>query len=238
MPQYSFQNIGAQKTQPDAPMSVQQLPQVSQMDIATATIASQSSMSGGKIQYTQAQQTPSQIPSVTLTPQIMQLLATAGLLTQQPNQLNPLIQQQQQPTSVPQTFPTGVQQMQTDQQAPSAQIELLKQYLQIAVSNQQLQAGTQAVSNPVITNNDPNMQAQNQEMASLGSFDQNLLQSILQGDSPMVSFESFEGLSGNVNELNYDPNIAGFETVGADTGIQNSQQQLDETAAAVQNLNG
>lgn len=239
MPLYSYQNIGSQKVQPDVTMAniVQpQQPQVSQLDMATATIASQSGMSGGKIQYT-----PGQIPSVTLTPQILQLLASANLLTtQQPNQMNPVLQQQL-PTSAAQTFQsdTGMQHMQTDQQPQTnPQIELLKQYLLQAVATQQGQAGAQGVANPVMTNNDPNMQAQNQDMSSLGSLDQSLLQSIFQGDSPMVSFESLEGLTGNIAELNYDPNIGGFETVGGDSSAQSSQQQYDETTAAVQNLNG
>lgn len=244
VPQYSFTNIGAQKIQPDVSMPTlmsPQQPQLSQMDVGTATIASQSSMSGGKIQYTPAQPATTQIPSVSLTPQLIQLLASSGLLTaQQPNQSNPVLQQQQQQQQhVPQTFQDGgMQQMQTDQQAPNPQLELLKQFMQTIASQQQGQAA-QGVTNPVITNNDPNMQPQNQEMTSLSSLDQNLLQSFLQGESPMVSFESFEGLSGNIADLNYDPNIAGFETVGGDSNSQNSQQQqYDETSAAVQNLNG
>lgn len=214
-------------------------PQMAEIDVASATMASQSSMSGGKIQYTPEQLPTNQVPSVTLTPQILQLLASSGLLTsQQPNQSNPLLQaQQQQPA--PQTFQpnAGMQQIQTAQQPPNPQIELLKQYLLHALSNQQGQTGNQASNNPIVTNTDPNMQSQNQEMSSLGSFDPNLLQSFLT-DSPMVSFEGYDGLNSNITDLNFDPNIAGFETVGGDSSAQSSQQQYDEASAAVQNLNG
>lgn len=221
------------------------MPQAQAMDIGTATMASTSGMSGGKMQYTQQPQ--NQVPSVTLTPQLLTLLASSGLLTaNQPNQSNTMLQQQQQQPTTQQVQPTVSQSFQSDagaqqqqQQQANPQIELLKQYLmqQMTLQQQGQNGSNQAASGPLMTGNDPNMQGQNQEMNSLGSlnFDQNILTSILQGESPMLSFESFEGLSGNITDINFDPNVAQFETVGGDAS---SQQQFDETTTAVQNLNG
>lgn len=244
VPQYSFNNIGAQRSMPDVSM-----PQMSQMDIASTTIASQSSMSGGKIQYTpvSVQQTASQVPSVTLNTQLLQLLAASGVLTaQQTTQPSPVLQQQvnqsnlllqhQHLQSGAQTFPTQVsmQQAQPEQQISNPQVEIIKQYLQQIIANQTASAGAGA---QMSTNNDVSLQSQNQEMASLGSLDPAILQ-MLQGESPMISFDSLEGLAGNITDFNYDQSVAGFETVGGDSSTASSQQQYDETASAVQNLNG
>ncbi|KAL4237781.1 hypothetical protein ACF0H5_002493 [Mactra antiquata] len=244
VPQYSFANIGSQ--QPSASLSMAAMSLAQPMDMGTATIASSNGMSGGKIQYTQP--TQSQLPSVALTPQILQLLASSGILTaQQQNQPNPLLLQQQQqqqmgnqdqvqqpPVSQPFQHDPGSQQQQQQTQV-NAQAELLKSLM---LQLQQGQTGiSQATSGPLLSGNDPNMQGQNQEMNSLGSlsFDQNLLNSIMQGESPMISLESVEGLGGIITDLTFDQNVAQFETVGGD---QSSQQPYDETSAAVQNLNG
>lgn len=246
MPQYSFNNIGAQKPMLDVTMQQS----MAQMDVSATTIASQSSMSGGKIQYNTplTTQQSGQVPSVTLTPQILQLLLTSGgLTTQQPGQPNPVLQQQQQQQQMSHPNPmmqqhqppllqsfqteTGMPQAQPDQQLPTDP-EVLKQYLQ-----QILQAANIPTSTQMATNTDTSMQSQSQEMNSLSSLDPNIL-SLIQGDSPMISFGSLEALSGNITDLNYDQSVAGFETVDGDGTPSSSQQQYDETVSAVQNLNG
>lgn len=232
--------------------------QVSQMDVtATTNITTQNNMSGGNVQYTpvsspqqpqQQQQQAGQIPSLALNQQLLQLLAGAGIgnqqqQQQQTGQLDPLLQQIPQPTIQPNTLlqnqaPDPQQQLQQQQQ------QELMRLLQQALLNQQQgnQANPSQNINPLVDNQtvtDPNQQQNNQEM-SLGSFDPSMLQSLIGGDSPMISFSSLEGLVGNVLNQDYDPNVgnvAGFETVGEDSNGQALQQQFDETTAAVQNLN-
>ena len=220
-----------------SPMQMQY--NTNQMDVTASTIASQNIMSGGKLQYTPVTPQPqaSSIQSINLNQQLLQLLQSAGVMAQQqpnhqPNVTVPqqlMAQQNFQPTQSPQ---------QPDQSAFNPLAEVFKQLLVQAQANQG-QNLNQVGENPqLLTNHDPNLQdGQNQEMNSLGSvsLDQNLLQSIMAASGGNeISFDSLEGLSG-LSNLDYDPNVAGFETVGGDGG--SSTQQYDETTTAVQNLN-
>jgi len=221
IPHYSLANLGAPSAQAGSPMSLPTPGYGSSQPLdMNATIMSQTSLSGGKMQYTppvsQAQSTPGQ-SQIQLQQQLIQMLAA-----------NLLLQQQQ---SSQQTSMAG--QMSNSQ---VDQTEQLKSMLSMLASQGGMAASGQQ-SNALVAGSDPNMNPQNVDMMSLGSMDPSMLEALINQvgtDSPMVSFSSLDALTGNPNELNYDPNVAGFETVGDSS--QGSQQQYDETAAAVQNI--
>ena len=224
IPHYSLANLGAPSAQAGSPMSLPTPGYGSSqpMDM-NSTITSQTSLSGGKMQYTppvsQAQQTPGQ-SQIQLQQQLISMLA-ANLLMQQ--------QQSSQQTSMPSQMPNS----QVDQ---TEQLKSMQTMLSMLASQGGMAASGQQ-SNVLVAGSDPNMNPQNVDMSSLGSMDPSMLEALINqvgGDSPMVSFSSLDALTGNPNELNYDPNVAGFETVGDSS--QGSQQQYDETAAAVQNI--
>ena len=216
IPHYSLANLGAPSAQAGSPMSLPTPGYGSSqpMDM-NSTITSQTSLSGDKMQYTppvsQAQQTPGQ-SQIQLQQQLIQMLA-ANLLSQQ--------------TSMPSQMPIS----QVDQ---TEQLKSMQTMLSMLASQGGMAASGQQ-SNALVAGSDPNMNPQNVDMTSLGSMDPSMLEALINqvgGDSPMVSFSSLDALT--PNELNYDPNVAGVETVGDSS--QGSQQQYDETAAAVQNI--
>jgi len=218
MPQYTINNLNPTISMgmPTTSLLGGQTVSFGDVDLQQTTMASQATLSGGNMQYTpiSSQQviSPPQAPlhqpinqapqSLPLNPHTIQMLAQSGLFNaQQPSQ-----------APVPQQQGTDVQQQQN---------ELLKQILLQVLTNQggqqpQQQINQQAHTIPVSTS-DPNMQSV--EMPSLNSLDQNLL-SLMTGESPMASlagFSGFDGLSGT--DLDCDPNVAGFETVGGDSNV-------------------
>ena len=85
--------------------------------------------------------------------------------------------------------------------------------------------------NPV-SQSDPNLQqVQNQDMPSLGSLENY----INTADAQMVSFGSLDSFGGNVGNLDFDPNVAQYETV--DDNSRMSTRTDEETMAAINNLN-
>lgn len=217
MPQYSLQNLNPSSqpqpslTMPNVSLLSDQSIAIGQMDTNT-TIASQNSTSGGNVQYTPVssqQQTLAQPQAPNLV-QGMQAFQLLQQLTQtsQPNQVL------QQPVQ------QGVESNPAIQQVAQIILALATQINQGQQGQgQQLQQVSMQNNLPVSTS-DPNMQSV--EMPSLSSFDPNLMQSLMNGESPMTSlggtFGSFDGLSGA--DLDCDPNVAGFETVGGDSNVQ------------------
>lgn len=214
MPQYSLNNLNPQPslTLPNASLMMGSMSYASELDTNT-TLASTAGMPGGTMQYTPVtNQQPVSQPQVQpaapgLNNNAIQLLLQSGLLNS--NQQN----QQAEATA-------SVQQPAVD---TSTQNEVLKQLLVQVLANQlhgqgqQVQPVQQQHQNTLPVNTgDPNMQSV--EMPSLGSLDQNYLASLMTGESPMTSlagnFGSFDGLANA--DLDCDPNVAGFETVGGE----------------------
>lgn len=221
MPQYSINNLNPMPSlsMPNSSLLGGQSVSLSDLDMST-TIASQAGLSGGNMQYTpvtsQQVLSPPQpqpvnpAPALTLNQQTLQMLAQSGLFSSQTSQPNSVVQPQQ-----------GIDTAASNQAADTQQQqnELLKQLLFQMLTNQ---AQQQQVNQPAVTvqvsAGDPNMQSV--DMPSLNSLDQNIIQSLMTGESPMTSlgaFNSFDGLSGP--DLDCDPNVAGFETVGGDTNV-------------------
>lgn len=184
----------------------------------TTTIASHDGLSGGNVHYTSVSnqqvlsppqpQQPPMNPASTLpvNQQTLQMLLQSGFFASQTSQQSPVVQVQQ-----------GIAAT-AGPQAVDTQNELLKQLLfQILANQGQAQQLNQQTATIPVSAGDPNLQSV--DMPSLGSLDPNIMQTLLTGESPMTSltagFSSFDGLSGP--DLDCDPNVAGFETVGGDT---------------------
>ena len=73
-------------------------------------------------------------------------------------------------------------------------------------------------------------------MSSLGSLD-NVLQNYMGDGGEMVSFESFGSMSGAIGNIEFDPNVAQYETVDESSRMSSSTRTDDETMAAINNLN-
>ena len=87
-----------------------------------------------------------------------------------------------------------------------------------------------------VSQSDPNLQqAQNQDMPSLGA-SLGSLENYIGTDAQMVSFDSLGSFPGNVGNLDFDPNVAQYETVD-DNSRMSTTRADDETMAAINNLN-
>ena len=202
-----------------------------QPEITASTISASTSLSGGKLQYTPQQNAQAATQPPLNVQQILGLLQNA------------LIQQGNIPAS---TATSAQAPMQPNPPPQNPAASSASANMDISRLFQTLQQSASAGNNEnrgfnqnIMSQNDPNLQqAQNQDMTSLGSID-NVLQSYM-GDSPMVSFDSLGSLSGaigNVGNLDFDPNVAQYETVDESSRMSTGTRGDDETLAAINNLN-
>ncbi|XP_052276378.1 putative transcription factor p65 homolog isoform X2 [Dreissena polymorpha] len=227
LPQYSLNNLGAHPQSMNSVMSVAgyQVSQPSFMD-QSSPMGSQSNLVSNKLHFNpvttqvpQVQPSLAQAPQFTLNAQAIQLLMSHGYLnnSQQPaTQSNPVLPQ---PVQLPvQSQPPIQQDVQGNQ--VQDQIKLLLQMLAQQQNQSQMGAGNQPTNTPFITSNDPSFQGTSLD---LSSFDQNVLQSLLAGESPMISLGELEG------DLSYDQGVAGFETVGTDGSSSQGSHMYDDS---------
>lgn len=227
IPQYSFNNTGAQG-QSEYPMSYTPASAVgpSQPEITASTITASTSLSGGKLQYTPQQNTQTGTQPNLNVQQILGLLQNA-LMQQAQAPQNPETSSAQAPVqqSAPQLNPPA------SNAAQSVDLTRLFQTLQNASAGNNENRG---FNQNIVSQNDPNLQqTQTQDMTSLGSID-HVLQSYM-GDSPMVSFDSLGSFSGG--QIDFDPNVAQYETVDESSRMSTGTRTDDETMTAINNLN-
>lgn len=194
-----------------------------QMDL-TSSVASQATMSGGKVQYTIPMTTVQQQPQVPLTPQLLQLIC------------NGLNFQGAPPASPQQQFSSHTLQPGSDQSMNQQQNEILSQLVNAlsAQGQQSMVPPNQSGDNSAVSMNvDTSLMSQPQEHSLNSLLTQDLLSNLMHGESPMVSFGSLD------MNLECEQNVAGFETVGEDSNLSSSQpqQHYDEASTAVQHLN-
>ena len=202
-----------------------------QPEITASTISASTSLSGGKLQYTPQQNAQAATQPPLNVQQILGLLQNA--LIQQgniPANTATSAQAPMQPNPPPQNPAAS---------SASANMDISRLFQTLQQSASAGNNENRGFNQNIMSQNDPNLQqAQNQDMTSLGSID-NVLQSYM-GDSPMVSFDSLGSLSGaigNVGNLDFDPNVAQYETVDESSRMSTGTRGDDETLAAINNLN-
>ena len=234
MPQYSFNNTGAQpQSQADYPMSYTPASATTQNqpEITASTISATTSLSGGKLEYTpqhNIQQTQQQQQPQPNMQQILGMLQTAliqaghippnqaGAMPQNPVTSAP-VQMAQNPSPQNPSASTG---------ASSVDINRLFQTLQSASASSGDNVGYNQIA---VSQSDPNLQQGQTQDISLGS-----LENYINADTQMESFGSL-GSFNNVGNLEFDPNVAQYETV--DDNSRMSTRTDEETMAAINNLN-
>ena len=234
MPQYSFNNTGAQpQSQADYPMSYTPASATTQNqpEITASTISATTSLSGGKLEYTpqhNIQQTQQQQQPQPNMQQILGMLQTAliqaghippnqaGAMPQNPVTSAP-VQMAQNPSPQNPSASTG---------ASSVDINRLFQTLQSASASSGDNVGYNQIA---VSQSDPNLQQGQTQDISLGS-----LENYINADTQMESFGSLSSFN-NVGNLEFDPNVAQYETV--DDNSRMSTRTDEETMAAINNLN-
>ena len=231
IPQYSFSNTGAQGNPADFTMPYGTTAASNPGEITASTISSNTSLSGGKLQYTPQQPTQ---PANQPQPNLNQIL---GMLQQA------LIQQGNLPQNPVSTAPTTlpVQLNATPQNPATAatpqSVDIARIYQTLQQTASAGNTDSHGFNQNAVSQSDPNLQqTQNQEMSSLGSLD-NVLQNYMGDGGEMVSFESFGSMSGAIGNIEFDPNVAQYETVDESSRMSSSTRTDDETMAAINNLN-
>ena len=238
IPQYSFNNIGAQtQTQADYPMSYTPASATAQNqpEITASTISATTSLSGGKLQYTPQQNIQQlQQPQLNMQ-QILGMLQTALVQAGHipPNQAGAVPQNPVTSAQAPVPQNPLPQNPSASSATQSVDINRLFQTLQSASASSNDNMG---FNQSAVSQSDPNLQqAQNQDMPSLGA-SLGSLENYIGTDAQMVSFDSLGSFPGNVGNLDFDPNVAQYETVD-DNSRMSTTRADDETMAAINNLN-
>ncbi|XP_021347356.1 putative transcription factor p65 homolog isoform X2 [Mizuhopecten yessoensis] len=201
LPNYSFNNLGASVMQTEVPITAP-----SSMNVRTADNSGM-----GSVTVTPTESVRQQLASLPENQQF-EILRQLAMNKLQQEALQK--QQQQQPGNIP---------------VPSSSVPFADLFQ--AQNQQQIVQPTNSGSNVLLA--DVSMQqglqglmsgATPQDQTGGQTMDLNMLQTYLGDQGTNVSFESIEGLSGNLLNISYDPNVAAMENV------------MSETSQAIQGL--